>query len=116
MSPPTETVPPLREILDPPLVVPYLNTSQYVTIGKYMLNQRLLASVTSFFMFANTHLYPTSQRHDVTLTLIAIIYAQNCQFLKTGLVEYIGVLQTPIKKTVYKTLKFQMQFVALVTS
>ena len=78
---------------------------------KYTVNQRLLVSVMSFFMFANTglhetsqhhdantHLYVMSQHHDVTSTLIAILcdsLCANCQFLKTGLVEYIGVLRTP---------------------
>ena len=50
-------------------------------------------------MFANTRLHVMSQRHDITLTLIAIQYdslCANCQFLKTGLVDHIGVLQAPI--------------------
>ena len=67
-----------------------------------MINQRLLVLVTSFFMFANTRLYAMSQRHDITLTLIAIPCDSLCSnfgFLKTGLVEYIGVLQKPINKT-----------------
>ena len=41
----------------------------------------------------------TSQRHDITSTLIAIqcdSLCTNCQFLKRGLVDHIGVLQTPI--------------------
>ena len=51
----------------------------------------------------NTHLYGTSQGHDVMLTLIAILCNSLCSnfgFLKTGLVEYIGALQTPIKRPV----------------
>ena len=49
-------------------------------------------------MFANTRLHVTSQRHDVTSTLIAIqcnSVCAICRFLKTGLVDHIGVLQTP---------------------
>ena len=38
-----------------------------------------------FFMFANTRLYATSQRHDVTSTLFAIIYAQIVDFWKQAL-------------------------------
>ena len=58
----------------------------------------LLVYVTSFFMFKNTRLHATSH-HDVTLTLIAIqcdSLCANCGFLKTGLVDHIGVLQTLI--------------------
>ena len=54
--------------------------------------------VTSFFMFANTHLHVTSQRDDITSTLITIkcnSLCANCRFLKTGLVEHMGVLPTP---------------------
>ena len=64
-----------------------------------MLNQRLLASVISFFMFVNTLLHATSQHHDITLTLIAVLCDSVCSnfaFLKTGLVKCICVLQTPI--------------------
>ena len=53
-----------------------------------------------FFMFANTCLHVMSQRHDVTSTLIAIQFdslCANCRFLKTGLADHIGVLQTPIR-------------------
>ena len=82
---------------------------------RHTVNQRLLVSVMSFAccMFAhtrlqvtsqrqdiNTHLYARSQCHDVMLTLIEILCDSLCSnfgFLKTGLVEYIGVLQTPIK-------------------
>ena len=46
---------------------------------KYILNQILLVSMTSFFMFANILLYATSC-HDITSTLIAIIYAQIVDF------------------------------------
>ena len=56
-------------------------------------------SLTYFFMFANTFLHVMSH-HDVMSTLIAIQYDSlyvNCRFLKTGLVDYIGVLQTPMK-------------------
>ena len=52
--------------------------------------------VTFFFMFSNTYLHVMSQCHDVTPTLIAIQYdslCANCRYLKTGLVDYIGVLQ-----------------------
>ena len=52
-----------------------------------------------FFMFANTRLHVTSH-HDVVLTLIAIhcdSLCTNCRFEKKGLVDHIGVLQTPIK-------------------
>ena len=66
---------------------------------KYTVNQRLLVSVTSFFIFANTRLHVMSQCHDVMLTLIAIQcdpLCANCRFLKTGLVDHIGVLQTAI--------------------
>ena len=51
------------------------------------------------FMFANTHFHVTSQHHDVTSILIAIQWdslCSNCRFLKTGLVDHIGVLQTPV--------------------
>ena len=58
--------------------------------------------VTSFFMFTNTHLHVTSQHHDITSTLIAIqcnSLCISCRFLKTGgLVDPIGVLQTPIRQ------------------
>ena len=59
--------------------------------NKYTVNQTLLVS---FFMLANTRLHVTSQCHDVTVTLIAI--QCDCRFLKTGLVDHIGVLQIPI--------------------
>ena len=56
-----------------------------------MVNQRLLVS-------ANTRLHVVLQCHDVTSTLIAIqcnsLHA-NCRFLKTGLLDHIGVRQTP---------------------
>ena len=61
-------------------------------------------SVTFFFMFANTGLCVTSQHHDVTMALIAILCNalwSNVGFLKTGRVEYLGVLQTPISKSFY---------------
>ena len=66
---------------------------------KYTVKQRLLVSVsgvyvTSFFMLANAHLHVTSQCHDITSTLIAIqcdSLCTNCRFLKTGLVDHIGV-------------------------
>ena len=52
-------------------------------------------------MLANTRLYVISQRqrHDVTSTLFAIQCNspyKNCQFLKTGPADHVGVLQTPI--------------------
>ena len=56
--------------------------------------------VTSFFMFANTRLHVTSQCQDIRLTLIAIqcnSLCANCQFLKTGLVDHMGVPQTPTR-------------------
>ena len=53
--------------------------------------------MTSFFMFANTCLHVMSQRHDVTSIAIQCdSLCANCQFLKTGLVDYIGVLPTPV--------------------
>ena len=79
-----------------------------------MVNHRLLMSATSFCMFANTSLHATSehhdantglyaQRHDVRLTLIAILCPIHCaqivDFWKIGLVEYMSVLQTPIRCT-----------------
>ena len=50
-------------------------------------------------MLANIHLHVTSQCHDVMSTLIANqcdSLCTDCRFLKTGLVDYIGVLKTPI--------------------
>ena len=50
--------------------------------------------VTSFLMFANTHLHATSQCQDVMLTLIVIqcdSLCANCGFLKAGPVDHIGV-------------------------
>ena len=67
------------------------------------INIRLIRDywcLTSFFMFANTHLHVTSQHHDITLTLIAIqcgSLCANCRFLETGLVDHKGVLHTPIR-------------------
>ena len=64
-----------------------------------MINQRLLVSVTSFFMFANTRLYVASQYHGVTFTSIVIrsdSLCSNCGLLKTRLADHIGVLQTLI--------------------
>ena len=57
-----------------PKTLPWITieVNQVDFINKYMLNHRLLVSVTSIFMFANTRLYVISQCHDVTLTLIAI--------------------------------------------
>ena len=71
---------------------------------KCTFNQRLLVSETQsflyvFFMFVNTCLHVRSQCHDVTSALIAIqrdSLCANCRFLKTGLVDDIGVLQTPM--------------------
>ena len=65
---------------------------------KFMVNKRLLVS-DIFFMFANTRLHVTSQCHDVMSTLIVIqcdSLCANCRFQKTGLVDRIGVQQTPM--------------------
>ena len=66
--------------------------------------------MTFFLMTANTRLHVTSQRHDVTLTLIAIqcgsLYT-NCRFLKIGLVDYIGVLQTSSPRGFLEVFYFQ---------
>ena len=56
--------------------------------------------MTSFFFFhiSKHHLHATSQRHDMTSILIAIqcdLLCANCRLLKTGLVDHIGVPQTP---------------------
>ena len=73
------------------------NLDKYVPVYKCTVNQRLLVSVTFFFMFANTCLHATSDdvmlryvtlRHDITW--IAKLWP-NCRFLKTGLVDHIGV-------------------------
>ena len=46
----------------------------------------------SFFMFAKTRLNVTSQHHiDINCNSLYT----NCRFLKTDLVDHIGVLQTP---------------------
>ena len=58
-----------------------------------------LQTLSFYVTFANIHLHVTSQHPDVTSTLIAIQFdslCANCQFLKTGLADHIGVLQTPI--------------------
>ena len=39
------------------------------TLIKYAVNQRLLVSVTSFFVFANTRLHVTSQHHNTNTRL-----------------------------------------------
>ena len=64
------------------------------TYYKYMLNQRLLVSVTTFFMFANTCLHTTMSWCHFHINCNYL--CSTGQFLKTGLVEYIGVLQTPM--------------------
>ena len=54
--------------------------------------------VTSQRHYAKTRLHVMLQRHDAISTLIAIqcnALCANCRFLQTGLVDHIGVLQTP---------------------
>ena len=83
----------------------YLPLRLVFKIDQYTVNQILLVSANTeflcdvFFMFANTCLHVTSQHHDVMSTLIAIqfdLLCANCQFLQTGLVDHLGVLQTLI--------------------
>ena len=67
----------------------------------------------SFFMFANTRLHVTSKHYDVTSTLIAIqcdSLCANCGFLKTSLVDHIGVLQTTNTNKFNHELQFEMVY------
>ena len=77
----------------------FFNFDNLPLIRYYWCLQTPSFYVTSFFMFANIHLHVTSQRHDITSTLIAIqcdSLCANCRFLKTGLVDHVDVLQTQI--------------------
>ena len=69
---------------------------------KCTVNQRLLVSVTSFLCFQIPvsvwcHNAMTSHRHYLQSSSIHSVQIIYCRFLKTGLVDHIGVLQTPTR-------------------
>ena len=78
-----------------------LQSSNIRLISYYCCLQTQSFYVTSFFMFANTHLHVTSQCHvDINCNSVRFTLGK-LSILKTGLVDHIGVLQTPMNHRVW---------------
>ena len=72
-------------------------------------------------MSANTRLHVCDITRHVDIMMIIAIYCDslctNCRFLETGLVDHIGVLQTPVKNYESRmTTKTDVSVISMVTA